>query len=161
MVKCGLRKGLVLMRTEMYNRSCVSLRWFILQSFVRLQQRYSWSGNTGSKGIACHRGFLRGPRDEGWRQEHFSIRDTDAASYLHADKTWSSPESLSCFNFPDPAGFAFYLQISDLVLQMGLLCWQKKHLSLLSCKSQTHCQLSGTPMLWSQQAGICMAIREK
>lgn len=81
--------------------------------------------------------------------EHVSLQDIEAASYLHADKTWSSPESLNCSNFLDPAGFAFYLQVSGLVLQMGIAFLAKNHLSLLSCKSQAHCQLSGTPAQWS------------
>lgn len=54
------------------------------------------------------------------------LQDTDAASYLHADKTWSRMESLSCFNFPDPAGFDFCLQISELVLQMGIALLAKE-----------------------------------
>lgn len=55
-----------------------------------------------------------------------------------------------CFNYPDSAGFAFCLQISDLVLPLDIVLLVKETpKKLLSCKSQSHCQLNGTPMLWS------------
>lgn len=44
--------------------------------------------------------------------------------------------------------FAFYLQTAELVLQMGIACCQKKHLSLLSDKSQT------LPAQWQSDAVI-------
>lgn len=44
--------------------------------------------------------------------------------------------------------FAFYLQTAELVLQMGIAHCQKKHLSLLTGKSQT------LPAQWQSDALI-------